>query len=299
MKRQISLSKGMGRKTVWLSFAVMIMFAAVALTAPWISPHDPYQFDMKHTDLPPVWVQSTVIHGSSEYILGTDIYGRDILSRLIYGARTSFLLIMLAVPLAALLGTIVGLVSGYFGGWVDRIFMAITETIQSLPGIMVVVALILIFRAAFTPTWAHGLLTLVICFIAIAWVSLARLVRMGVLQVKSMLFIEAAVSLGATPWRSIFRHILPNISHLVLVWIINNIPAVILLEALLGYIGVGLTSATGGGEFTVVSWGGLFYSGRYTIASNPMLLVIPALCVLIISMSFILLADALNERFRA
>ena len=108
------------------------------------------------------------------------------------------------------------------------------------------------------------------------------------------MFVEASIALGASPWLIITRHLLPNVLHVILVWIINNIPAVILLEAVLGYIGVGVTGATDGGEFTVVSWGGLFFTGRSVMSRNPLVLIIPSLSILLISMSFILLADFLN-----
>jgi len=141
----------------------------------------------------------------------------------------------------------------------------------------------------------HGMVTLSVGFAAISWVSLARLVRINVLQIKSHSFVEAAVALGATPGRIMMRHLLPNVLHLILIWIINNIPAVILLEAILGYIGVGVTSAVDGGEFTVVSWGGMFFSGRSVLSSNPLMLIIPSVCILFISMSFILLGDFLTS----
>ncbi|MEN6571369.1 MAG: ABC transporter permease [Anaerolineaceae bacterium] len=286
------------KKRVWFSLVVMGSFALVALLTPLLSPHDPFRWDLTQADLPPMWVQGSIVKGTSTYIFGTDMYGRDVLSRLIYGARTAFLYVLLAVPLTALLGTLIGLIAGYFGGWVDRVLMWITETLQALPGIMVVVTLVLIFRVILTPTWFHGFLTLVIGFMAVSWLGLARLVRMAVLQTKSKLYVEAAVSIGVTPWRLIFSHILPNILHLILVWIVNNVPAIILLEAVLGYIGVGLTSATGGGEFSVISWGGLFYAGRNSMNTNLSVLILPAVCVLLISMSFIFLADELNEQFQ-
>jgi ABC-type dipeptide/oligopeptide/nickel transport system permease subunit len=142
------------------------------------------------------------------------------------------------------------------------------------------------------------MVTLVVGFAAVSWVSLARLIRINLLQIKSQLFVEAAISIGASPRRIMLRHLLPNVRHVVLVWIINAIPAIILLEAVLGYIGVGVTGAIDGGEFTVVSWGGMFFSGRSALSSNPLMLIIPSLCLLLMSMSFILLADALEGAYR-
>ncbi len=284
------------RKTVWFSLAVMAFMTLVAVLAPWISPHDPYKWEITRSNLPPMWVKNTVNSGTAEFPLGTDRYGRDILSRLIYGTRTAMFLALTAVSLAALVGTLIGLVAGYLGGQTDQTFMFLTDMIQSLPGIMFVVMIILIFRSITPPTWAAGLITLVIAFALVSWVSLARLVRINVLLIKPQLFVEAAISVGASPWRIIRRHIYPNLRHVILVWIINTIPAVILLEAVLGYIGVGVTSAIDGSEFTAVSWGGMFFAGRSMMSSNPWMLVVPSLSILLISMSFILLADYLNER---
>jgi ABC-type dipeptide/oligopeptide/nickel transport system permease subunit len=241
-----------------------------------------------------MWVQNRSPAGVEEFVLGTDRFGRDILSRLLYGTRTALFLALTAVPLSALIGTLVGLIMGYVDGRVGASIMFFTDIINSLPSIMFLVIIVLIFRSRLTPTWAHGLFTLIIGFAAVNWVSLARLIRINVLQIKSQLFVDAAIGIGATPWRIIIRHILPNVLHVTLVWIINNIPLIILLEAVLGYIGVGVTSAVDGGEFTVVSWGGMFFSGRSALSRNPLMVIIPSLSILLISMSFLLLGDFLN-----
>jgi ABC-type dipeptide/oligopeptide/nickel transport system permease subunit len=281
-------------RTVWFSLIVILAFSLLAIITPWVAPHDPYKMRVADFNLPPMWVQSTSAPGMVEYPLGTDRFGRDIFSRLLYGTRTAMFLALTAVPLAAFIGTLIGLTAGYTGGRVDAVFMLFTDMLNSLPAIMFLVIIVLIFRGLLTPTWAHGLFTLIIGFAAVAWVSLARLVRINVLQLKSQLFIEAAVGIGASPWRIMTRHLLPNVLHVILVWIINNIPVVILLEAVLGYIGVGVTSAVDGGEFTVISWGGMFFSGRSLMSRNPLMLMIPSFSILLISMSFFLLGDFLN-----
>jgi ABC-type dipeptide/oligopeptide/nickel transport system permease subunit len=298
MIRFFPWKRALRSKTLWFSLLVMLALGLVAGLAPWIAPHDPYQQSFTQGYLPPMWVQETSVPGQAEYPLGTDRYGRDILSRLIYGTRTAFFLALTAVPLAALIGTLVGLVAGYTGGSLDAAIMFLSDMIQTLPSIMFLVMIVLIFRSMFAPSWLQGLITLVIGFAAINWVTLARLVRVNVLLIKSQLFVEAAVSLGASPQYVIVHHLLPNVLHVILVWIINNIPAIILLEALLGYIGVGVTSAIDGGEFTVVSWGGMFFTGRSAMSRNPSMLVVPSLGVLLISMSFFLLGDFLNETSR-
>jgi oligopeptide transport system permease protein len=283
---------------LWFSLLVMLALGLVAALGPQLAPDDPYRWDVTQPSRPPVWVQDAGDPGTSEHPLGTDRYGRDILSRLLYGTRTALCLALAAVPLAALIGALAGLIAGYKGGRLDSMIMFLTDVINSLPGIMFLVIIVLIFRGLLTPTWLNGLITLVVGFAAIKWATLARLVRISVLQIKSQLFVEAAIGIGASPWRIITRHLAPNVLHVILVWIVNNIPAVILLEAVLGYIGVGVTSAIDGSEFTVVSWGGMFFSSRSTLNSNPLMLIIPSFCILLISMSFLLLGDYLNERTR-
>ena len=294
MIRFFPWKRALQRKTVWFSLLVMLIFGLVAVLAPWISPHDPYRSSLSYSNLPPMWVQDTSKPGIAEYPLGVDSFGRDILSRLIYGTRTALFLALAAVFLAALIGTLVGLTSGYIGGRLDTWIMYFTDTINSLPVIMFMVIIVLIFRDLLSPSWFHGMITLVIGFAAVGWVSLARLVRINVLLIKSQNFIEAAISLGASPRYVITHHLFPNVLHVIVVWIINTIPAVILLEVVLGYIGVNVTSAAGGGEFTTISWGGMFFSGRSALSLNPLMLVIPSACILLISMSFILLGDFLN-----
>lgn len=286
------------RKSVWLSLLIIFSFGMVAALAPWLAPHDPYASGFTQADLPPMWVQDDAYQGQADYPLGTDRLGRDVLSRLLYGTRTAFLLALLAVPTAALFGTLAGLVAGYAGGRIDAGIQLVMDVIQSLPGIMFMVVVILIFRSLFPPSWFQGVITLAVGFSVVSWASLARLIRINVLTIKSSLFVEAAVGLGASPKRIILRHLLPNVMHVVLVWIINNFPIIILLEAFLGYIGVGVTSFMDGGEFTVVSWGGMFFSGRSALSRNPMMLIVPSLCVLLVSMSFILLADFMNNLTR-
>ena len=298
MRARFTRQRTWYRGTAWFSMLVMLAFGCAAVLAPWLAPHDPYHWDVSQANLPPAWVQNDPTPGMAQYPLGTDRFGRDILSRLIFGTRTAVALALTAVPLAALVGTLIGLIAGYAGGRLDRWIVLFADMIQSLPSIMFLVIIVLIFRARLVPSWFHGLVTLVVGFAAVSWVSLARLIRINVLQIRSQLFVEAAISIGSSPQRIITRHLLPNVLHVVLVWIINNIPAIILLEALLGYIGVGVTSAIDGGEFTVVSWGGMFFSGRSALNRNPLILAIPSLCVLLISMSFILLADYLNSLTR-
>lgn len=283
---------------VWFALMVVAAFGLVSLLAPVLAPHDPYALDFARTRLPPMWEQGGAEPGSQDHPLGTDRSGRDILSRFVYGARTAFASALAAVPLAALIGLAAGLVAGYAGGRVGAAILFVTDVVQALPPIMFMILVVLILRSALAPTWANGLLTLVVGFVAVAWTSLARLARAAARQLRTRLFVEAAAALGASPARVVVRHLLPNMLPLVAAWVINAVPAVVLLEAVLGYIGVGLTRAVDGDEFGVVSWGGLFFSGRPMLNYNALPVLAPALGLLVLTMSLVLLAESLTERTR-
>ena len=145
MSKPIFWKRALRSKSVWFSLLVLLSFILIALLAPWIAPHDPYRQSFTQGSLPSMWVHSGPNPGMAEFPLGTDRLGRDILSRLIFGTRTAIFLALIATPLAALIGTVVGLLSGYAGRRFDSVMMLFTDTIQSLPGIMFMVIVILIF----------------------------------------------------------------------------------------------------------------------------------------------------------
>ena len=217
-----------------------------------------------------MWVKNPVRSGTPVYPLGTDRLGRDILSRYLYGVRTSFLLVLGAIPLAAIFR---------FSDWVDlrvlwrksgcgdHLLMDIT---QSLPGIMFMLITILILRSKFEPSWISGIFTLTVGFSSVAWVSLARMVRVSVLQLRSQLFIEAAVAIGATKWRIITRHLLPNVSHVILIWVVNNVPAVILTGSHPRLYWRGSNQRVSRKRFFGNKLGWIIlHTGRSTLSSNP------------------------------
>jgi ABC-type dipeptide/oligopeptide/nickel transport system permease subunit len=289
--------KHSGSRAYIFGLIIIAVFAIIAIFAPLLAPHDPYASSFKQSDLPPMWIQNRSDPGVIDHPFGTDTLGRDIFSRYLYGVRTTFILALISIPLMAVFGTLVGMVAGYLGKRIDSWITAILDMLQSLPGIMFVVITILIMRNTLKPTWINGCITLVISYSVIGWVGLARIIRINVLQIKTQLYIESAVSIGATPWRIITKHILPNVSHLIIVWTINNFPAIILMEAILGYIGVAVTRALGGNDFSVVSWGGLFYAGRAALSYNPTLLLVPSVSLLLLSMSFLLVGDHIQRKY--
>ena len=135
------------KKRVWLSLGVILIFAVVAALTPWLAPHNPYRWNLPQSYLPPAWVQDVPTPGSPDFPLGTDYYGRDILSRLIYGTRTGFLLAVTAVSIAALIGTLLGLMAGYLGGKADTLINFLIELFQSVPGLMFMVMIRMIMSS--------------------------------------------------------------------------------------------------------------------------------------------------------
>jgi ABC-type dipeptide/oligopeptide/nickel transport system permease subunit len=205
-------------------------------------------------------------------------------------------LALIAIPLTALLGILVGIMAGLGNKTAEAIFLRLTDIVSSLPSFMFAVIIIFIVRATPTGEIFGGLITLTLAFALVNWVTLARLIYTSVLKIKQQEFMEAARSLGAGKLHLVFKHILPHISHLVIVWIVSNIPAVILLEALMGYIGIQILQRTDGSSFQDLSWGGLIFMGRSNLKLNPFMLLVPTVCILAISMSFSILGEYLRER---
>jgi len=294
------LSKPMRRKRrvsapVKIAFAGVALFLALGFFAPLLAPHSPTRQGWGINYLPPAWIDNPTKAGVPDYLLGTDGFGRDILSRLIYGTRTALFLVLMAVPIAGFLGMLIGLASGYAAEWLDDLLMRFTDLVGAFPTILFSVLMVFILRQRPIGKMVGGSLTLALAFGLINWVGLARLVRGATLLVKQELYVEAALSIGARPFRILFRHILPNILGPALVWLAFAVSRVIILEAILGYLGIGITNAPEGNEFIVTSWGGLFYDGRHLLHTNPLALGILCGLVIFIASSFTFLGDTLRD----
>jgi ABC-type dipeptide/oligopeptide/nickel transport system permease subunit len=282
-------------KTSAISLLIIVAFILLAILAPLLAPQDPWKLGFKR-NLPPAWVQNAARPGLAQYPLGTDTLGRDIASRLIYGARTALVVALLAAPLAAIFGTLIGLVAGYAGGRVENLMMRGTDIFSAFPAILFTIAVVLILREFPISRVLNGMLVLVIAFVLIGWVSLARIIRGAVLAEKQELYVEAARQLGMSQRRILFRHILPNCLALVIVWLMAAISRVIILEAFLGYVGVEVSGLMSRGlDFAAISWGGLFFDGRALIHANPIVLLAPSVCVILVAVSFTLLGDRLRD----
>jgi peptide/nickel transport system permease protein len=266
----------LGSTIVRIAFGVLGVFVLAALLAPLIAPADPLVGSLEDRLAPPAWIEG----GSLRHILGADDLGRDILSRLIYGAQISLAVSVLAILGAGVVGSAVGLAAGYFGGWTERILMRIVDLALSFPVIM----LALLFAALFGPS----LVNIIIVLAMVLWSPYARMARGETLRVKKLDYVDLARTAGASNLAIIARHILPNIAGALIVLATLQVGTVIVLEASLSFLGVGVPPPT-------PSWGSMVSDGRNFIASAWWVSLIPGLAVLVIVMAANMLGDALAD----
>jgi peptide/nickel transport system permease protein len=253
---------------LWVGAGLAALVLAVALLAPWIAPYNPAYQDLDHRLEPPSW----------QHPLGLDELGRDILSRLLFGARVSVAVGILVVGLAGLLGTALGAVAGYWGGQVDAVLMRLTDVFLAFPGILLAIALVAILG----PALSHVVLALVV----IGWTGYARLVRAQVLQLREWEFVLAARALGFSRGRILLRHVLPNVLPALLVQVSLGMAGAILAEAGLSFLGLGI-------QPPVPSWGAMINAGRSHLLDAPHLTLFPGLAILLMVMGLNFLGDAL------
>ena len=286
------------KKRAVFGLAVIAFFTLVAALAPVLAPHDPLKFYEGRAYLPPAWVKqsATGTAGDPQFLLGTDTAGRDILSRLIYGTRASMLIGLSAASIVAIVGTVIGLAAGYASGRKGDLIMRVTDVFYAFPTIMFYVLITLILRQTAFGRWMGGLATLLLALVLIGWVGLARLTRSAVLSIKESQFVEAAHSIGASNRQIVARHIFPNCLSLIVVWIAFAIPRMIMVEAVLGYLGIGLTPVVDSSQsFFITTWGGLFLDSRMAINTRPVMMLAPTLCVALVGIAFTLVGDTLRD----
>ncbi|MHB1357090.1 MAG: ABC transporter permease [Anaerolineae bacterium] len=280
-----------------VGFAVVLAFMLIAVFASVLAPHNPLAIYRGKSQLPPAWVKlsSAGLAGESTFLLGTDSIGRDIFSRVLYGARASMLVGLIPVAIILLLGTSVGLLSGYAGGWVDNVMMRVTDVVYAFPDLLFYILLMVTLRETFLGRAFGGLLLLFLALAVVSWVGVARLVRGQVLSVKEKGYIEAARCVGAGSGRIMLRHILPNCMSPLVVWAAFAIPRMIIIEAVLGYIGIGLRLETNDKAFFIASWGSLMSSGQAELSAQPWMLLSPSICVALVVLAFTFIGDGLRD----
>jgi len=250
---------------------LVAVFVLAALLAPFIAPHDPARVDLP----------SRLQPASTAHWFGTDELGRDIFSRIIFGARISMLVGACVVAGSLLLGIIFGSIAGYYGGTIDRFFnIVVMNAFLSFPGILLAIA----FVAFLGP----GIFNLILALCIGGWVGYARLVRAQVLAAREKEYVEAARALGASDVRVLTRHILPNIIQPVIVQAAIGMAGAVLAEATMSFLGLGVPPPT-------ASWGSMLNDGRSHLFDSPHLVLIPAAAVMLAVLSFNFIGDAFRD----
>jgi oligopeptide transport system permease protein len=268
------------RAALW-SLYFIIFICLVATFAQWIAP---FSFETQNID-------RTLMSPNRINWFGTDELGRDVLSRIIYGARMSMSVGILTAIVSVLIGGFYGAVSGWLGGWVDAVMMRVIDILYAIPTVVLLILVGVIFSSVqfFESPELKALTGIFLALSVVGWVSLARLVRGQVLQVREMLYVEGARAIGSSSWRIVGRHIIPNILGPVIVMLTFQIPSNILFESFLSFIGLGL-------QPPFSSWGVLANDGWRAKASAHLILY-PGLALFLTMLAFNLLGDGLRDAF--
>lgn len=242
----------------------------LAVLAPWIAPYDPLALDPVASNQAP----------SAEYWLGTDFFGRDVLSRMIWGARPSLLIGFASVFIGCIIGSLIGVTAGYFRGWVDAVLMRPVDVLLSFPIVVLALAMV----AALGPSLVNLILTISLLFVP----RFARVVRGEAMALRELDYVEAARACGQRPFAIIMRHVLPNATAQIIVTCTVFMANAILVEAGLSFLGVGVTPPE-------PSWGNMLADGRNNILGAPWLTTFPGLMLTLTLVGFNLLGDALRD----
>ena len=252
----------------------MALFAATALLAPLLAPFDP-----RHV---PIGLEAATLRPPAPpHPLGTDVLGRDLLSRLYYGGQVSLSVGVGVEILAALIGTLIGLLAGYYGGWLDGLLMRLTDVVMAFPSLILAIGLIAVFE---TP----GLDKVFLVLVLLGWTTIARVVRGEVLSLKSREYVQAARALGIGDGAILFRHLLPNCLAPLLVTATIGVGGNMVAEAGLSFLGLGAQAPT-------ISWGAMLAEGQTFLASAPWVAVCPGLALMLAVLGVNLLGDGLRD----
>ena len=265
-----------GHKTFIFSAILLLIIIVSAVFAPLIAPHNPFEHNLNKRMIPPVWSEK----GTLNNIFGTDFQGRDFLSRMIYGARVSLLIGIIAMLISGVIGTLLGIFAGYFGGWVDSTITFILTTRLSLPLMMVALALVSVIGGSLETV------TLIIgCLI---WQRFLVVMRSATMQIRDLDYIKAARAIGCSKLYIIFTEIMPNMAANIIVVASFEVAHAVLLEAGLSFLGLGV-------QPPVPSWGLLIAEGREQLMFNPHLVMIPGIAISMLVLSINLLGDGIRD----
>lgn len=272
---QTVLRRLMQRRLAIFGMVLIVMVVAGAVLAPWIAPYAPDEqlFDgltLEGAPLPP----------DSRFIMGTDLLGRDLFSRILFGAQTSLVIGVVANSLALLIGTLVGITAGYFRGWLGAILMRFTDLMMAFPALLLAICLAAIFKPSL---W---IVAMVIALVN--WVQAARVIYTETSSLAERDFIAAERTLGASNGRILFHHILPHLVPTIIVWGTLGISTTVLLEATLSFLGVGVQPPT-------PSWGNIIFENQTYFQAAPWLVFLPGAAIILLALAFNLVGDALRD----
>jgi peptide/nickel transport system permease protein len=268
-------------KLALVGAVVIALITLVAVFAYWLAPADPNFIDQAH------WSGYPLAPGVAHHILGTDENGRDLLSRLMYGAQISLTVAFFAVLMELVIGTVMGAMAGYYRGWVDYTLMRITDVFLSIPLLPLLLVLTAIVAASSNKA-ALGFGVIVVIIGGLSWPPVARLVRASFLSLREKEFCEAARALGNRDGRIIFRHLLPNAIAPIIVQGTLEIANVIILESALSFLGFGIQPPT-------ASWGNMLANAESNMAIAPWVAIFPGLCILVTVLAINYLGDGLRD----
>ncbi len=260
-----------------LPIIILVMLAVTGIFAPALAPYSPIRPDVVNRAAPPFWYDG----GSMEHPLGTDHLGRDLLSRIIYGARVSLMVVAISTSSGLILGTTLGMLAGYFGKHLDEIIMRLVDIELAVPFILVALVIVVVLGQSFAVLM--GLLAL------LAWTPFVRNVRAEVLSLKTRDYVSLAKVAGAPTWRILVRHILPGVINTVIVIATLRVGQLILAEATLSFLGAGIPPPT-------PAWGAMVSDGRGYLNTAWWISVLPGTCIFLVVMSFNFIGDWLRDR---
>ncbi|WP_373356326.1 ABC transporter permease [Pseudoroseicyclus sp. CXY001] len=253
-----------------MGLILVLVFVAMALFAPWLAPYDPIKLDVMDKFQGPSW----------EHWAGTDQLGRDLLSRIIYGARTALGIALTSVGLAGLGGIVLGMIAGYGPRWLDAILVLIFDSVSSLPMIMLALAVITVI--------GPGTDTLILVVVTVSIPAYARLIRAQTLGLSSADFIVAERAMGASSVRILFKHLLPNVVGPLVILLSMDVPIIIMLEAGLSYLNLGVRPP-------IPSWGNILYDGYTSLRSAPHMVLFAGAPLVLSTLGFTFLGEGLRD----
>ena len=267
-------------RSALIGAGMVLILSLAALLAPVLAPHDPAEQFRDGLTLAGEPVPSTLLGGSARFILGTDANGRDLLSRILFGARVSLVVGVLANAMAVTLGTIIGSVAGYFRNPWETLLMRFTDIMMAFPTLLLAMALVAILKPS--------LWIIIVVIGSVYWTWIARVIYGQVVALREREFVTAARAVGVRRVRIVIRHILPQLTPTIIVWGTLGIATNVMLEASLSYLGIGVQPPT-------PSWGGMIQQGQSFYRTAPWLVIFPGLTILITVFAFNLLGDGLRD----